>query len=90
MASLVCQSWRDLGEHSFCEWFQSELLSEEWSNWYAGCCPEELKLYGVPDTTNAIESFNRFIKRFIPNTVSLSNFFQEKLPMILIYIYLKK
>jgi len=48
---------------------------------------QEVQLHAVSDTTNAIESFNRLIKRFIPNSaMSLLNFFQEKLPMLFSYI----
>jgi len=86
LTTQTCKSWREKGEIAFTNWFTSELLHENWATWYIGCSPEKMSMYAVPDTTNPIESFNMILKRFVPNPVSMTNFFEVKILTIFEHI----
>ena len=63
---LMLLHWREIGEHRMADVFEKVYGTEPWTNWHVSSS-------GIPGLTpnnNAIESWNRVIKRIFPPGVS--------------------
>ena len=83
MGACMISDWEESGEAAYAKWFRKELFSPPYNNWYIGCVNEKFEALPHPDTTNPTKNFNKTIKKFIPNVVSMSTFLNEKLPIVM-------